>query len=161
MNPLLFKAHPLQWLTVDMLIHPSAHSLGEFAYLLLVYLALNAPWAAGLMWAGFAAAGTRVAYARAYLLGLPSLILSIPLVLTILSDVVAHAFSIGKRFILVFALFVALQMSGVLFGTLLKQPRTGRAIGMHAGLAVALLQFLLSLPYGLALLWLSAWLRIF
>ena len=152
MNPLLFKAHPLLYLTVDLVVNPSAHTLEDFSMLALVYLTVNLVWAGCLMIAVKRTAGFVPAYGVAYLLALPSLLFFLPLMLTLLSDVLAHAFRFDDRYILIFALFIAVQMVGAGYGGLIKYPRNDRPIGLKAGCVVSLTLLLFSLPFGLMLL---------
>jgi len=161
MNPLLYKAHPLLWLTVDLLDNPKAHTLGETAHLALIYLAINLVWAPWLRWGVRKAVGFSPSVPVAYALALPAQIVYLPSMLTLLGDVLAHEFHFAGRFILVFALLIASQMLGVLYAVSIRHPHTGRAIGMANGCTVSLFMWLLSLPVGLGLLWLDSVLKFF
>jgi hypothetical protein len=152
MNPLLYKAHPLLFLTVDLLANPAAHSLREAARLALVYLACNVVWAAWLWWGVKKSAGSAPSVLLAYALALPALLCYQAAMLTVLGDVLAHEFHFTDRFILVLCIFVASQMLGVLYAVAIRQPDGGAAIGLPGGLAVSLYMWLLSLPAGIALL---------
>ena len=157
MNPLLYKAHPLLFLSVDLLANPAAHSWREAVRLALVYLALNLFWAAGLWWRVKKSAGFAPAPAAAYALALPALLLYQGPMLTVLGDVLAHRFHFADRFILVVCVFVAAQMLAALYAVSLRPPGGG-GVGLPGGLALALYLWLLSLPTGLALLALeSVW----
>jgi hypothetical protein len=155
MNPLLYKAHPLLYLTVDLLTNPAAHTQREAGRLALVYLAMNVVWAAWLWWGVKKAAGFSPSILLSYSLALPALLCYQAAMLTILVDVLAHAFHFADRFILVFSLFVASQMLGLLYAVATRQPG-GDTIGLPGGLAIALYMWLLSLPAGIALLALDA-----
>jgi len=155
MNPLLYKAHPLLHITVDLLTNPSAHSLREAALPLLVYLAANFVWVPGVWWGANRAAGVAPSIALAYVLALPATVLYLGPMLTVLGDVLAHEFHFAERFILVFCLFVASQMLGVFYAVAIRKPGGG-AVGLPDGLAVALFLWLLSLPAGLVLLAMNA-----
>ncbi len=156
MNPLLYKAHPLLYITVDLLANPSAHSLREAALPTLIYLAVNLVWTPGLWWGVKKAVGVAPSIPLAYLLALPALIFYLGPMLTVLADVLAHEFHFADRFILVFCLFVAAQMLGVFYAVAIRNPGDGGAIGLPDGMAVALLLWLLSLPTGLVFLVLNA-----
>lgn len=160
MNPLLYKAHPLLYLTVDLLVHPAAHRVADFSTLVLIYLTVNLLWAPCLQFAIKKGAGFLLGYRRAYPLALPSLVLFTPLVLTLLGDILTHSFKFHDRYILILAILIAAQMLGALYGALVKRPANGRSIGLQAGLAVASTLLLLSLPFGLLLLGLNAWLEV-
>ena len=152
MNPLLYKAHPLLSLTVDLLANPAAHSLREATRLTLIYLALNLIWAAWLWWGVKKTTGFAPSIPLAYLLALPALLCYQAAMLTVLGDVIAHQFHFADRFILVFCLFVAAQMLGVLYAVLIRHPQQGTPLGLADGLGVSLFMWLLSLPVSLALL---------
>jgi hypothetical protein len=154
MNPLLYKAHPLLHLTVDLLANPAAHSLREAARPALVYLAVNLAFAPGLWW-GAKKAGGAPSLGLAYLLALPAALLYFAPMLTLLGDVLAHEFHFADRFILAFCVFVAIQMLGAFYAVALRRPGGG-PIGLRDGLAVSLLLWLASLPASLAGLWLNA-----
>jgi len=152
MNPLLYKAHPLLFLSVDLLINPAAHSQREAARLALVYLALNLVWAAWLWWGVKKTAGFAPSIVLAYALALPALLCYQAAMLTVLADVVAHEFHFADRFILVFCIFIAVQMLGVLYAAAIRRPQAGGPLGLADGFGLALFMWLLSLPAGLALL---------
>ncbi len=159
MNPLLYKAHPLLHLTVDMLTNPAAHSLGEASRLILFYLAVNIVWTPWLMWGLKKTAGFSPSFLLAYGLGLPALVFYLPTMLTMLSDVLAHEFHFADRFILVFCVFIASMMLSAFYAVAFRHPRTGRGIGLRDGLTISLFLWLGSLPTGLALLGLNAELK--
>jgi hypothetical protein len=160
MNPLLYKAHPLLYLTVDLLVHPAAHTLDDFSTLVLFYLTVNLIWTACLRGAVKAGTGFVVAYGRAYWMALPSLVCLIPLTLTLLADILIHSFKFADRYILIVAIMIAVQMLGAFYGALVKHPTNARPIGLQIGLMVASTLLLLSLPFGLLLLGLNAWLKV-
>jgi hypothetical protein len=160
MNPLLYKAHPLLFLTVDLFANPAAHSIGDWARLSAIYLALNLAWTPLLLLGAKKAVGFAPSLARAYGLALPALVFYLPLIVTLLSDVLAHEFRYVERFIPVFCVFVASQMLTVFYGSMLKYPRNGRPIGLGDGFAISLFLLLVSLPMGLVFLWLNGALKI-
>lgn len=158
MNPLLYKAHPLLYLTVDLLANPAAHALREVGRLALVYLAVTLVWVPWLRWGVNKAAGFAPSYPLAYVLALPAALFYLGPTLTLLGDVLAHEFHFSERFILVFCLFVATQMLGAFYAVAIRQP--GGGIGLSDGMAVSLLLWLLSLPTGLILLGLGTVLKL-
>jgi hypothetical protein len=155
MTPLLYKAHPLLFLTIDLAMHPLSHSWGEVAQLLLIYLSINMAWALWLILGVKKSTGVRLSYLHAYALALPALVFYLPLAITLTGDVLAHEFHYAERFIPVFCLFVASQMLAVYFGSMVKYPRNQRPAGLHEGLAISLFLLLGALPFSLALLWLD------
>ena len=161
MNPLLYNAHPLLWLTVDLIDNPKTHTLEEAAHLALVYLAINLVWAPWLWWGVRKVAGFSPSILLAYVLALPAQVVYLPVMLTLLGDVLAHGFRFADRFILVLCLLVASQMLGAFYAASIRHPHDGKAIGMVDGLAVSLFMWLFSLPAGLSLLWLDSVLKFF
>ncbi len=155
MNPLLYKADPLMLLMVDLLTNPTAHSLPEIAKALFIMLAVNLVWA-GWLWLGM---GKIADHAPplwlAYVLALPALWFYLPPMLNILSDVMAHEFRMGDRFILVFCVVVTTQMLGVIYALAMGKPRDGFALALQNGMAASLWMWLFSLPTGIGLLWLN------
>jgi hypothetical protein len=160
MNPLLYKAHPLLYLTVDLLADPAAHSLKDAAWLALIYLAVNLFLAPCLWWGSRKAVGFAPSYLLTYFLALAAVVCYLAPMLTLLSDVLAHEFRFADRFILVFCLFVAMQMLGALYAVAIRYPRNGRAIGLRDGFSLSILMWLMTLPLGLAFLGLNSVLRI-
>jgi hypothetical protein len=156
MNPLLYKAHPLLFLTVDLLANPAAHPWREAGRLALVYAGLNLVWTPWLWWGVKKAAGFAPSIPLAYALALPALLCYQAPMLTVLGDVLAHAFHFADRFILVFCVFVAVQMLGALYAVAIRRPDGGGPIGLADGMAVSLSMWLLSLPTSMALLGLDA-----
>jgi hypothetical protein len=161
MNPLLYNAHPLLWLTVDLIDNPKAHSLGEAGRLALTYLFVNLAWAPWL-WLGVRkSVGFSLNILWAYVFALPAQILYLPIMLTLLGDVLAHEFHFSNRFILVFCVLIASQMLAAFYAASIRNPFDGKAIGMIDGLNVSLFMWLLSLPVGTALLGLNSVVKIF
>lgn len=160
MNPLFYKAHPLLYLTVDLAAHPSSHTLGEAVRLLLIYLASSLFFSACLWWGTRKAAGFAPRLATVFLLALAASVCYLGPMLTLLGDVLVHGFRFAERFILVFCLFVAAQMLSGLYAVSVRDPRTGRAIGLADGFALSLLLWLMSIPFCLAFLGLNAELKI-
>ncbi|HYE36715.1 hypothetical protein [Methylocaldum sp.] len=160
MNPLLYKAHPLLYLSVDLLIHPSAHPVDDFSRLILIYLVINLLWMAAFRLAVRRTVGIRLTPLSAYGLALPSALFYAPLMLTVLNDVLAHAFRLEERYILIFVIAVAAQMLAALYAAVIRFDRTGQPIGVRAGIAISLFLLLSSIPFGFLLLGLNAALRI-
>jgi hypothetical protein len=153
MNPLLYKAHPLMYLTVDLLANPSAHTPREALKLALTYLAINLVGSVWLWQGTRKIAGFAPSYLLAYVLALPATLLYLSPMLTLLKDVTAHQFHFSERFILVFSVVAATQMLGVFYAVAIRHPREGAALGIQDGMAVSLWMWLSTLPVGLALLW--------
>jgi hypothetical protein len=155
MNPLLYKAHPLLYLTVDLLVNPAAHSSRELGRVVLAYLAANLVFAPTLCWGARKAVGAAPSLILAYVLTLPAVLMYFAPMMTLLGDVIAQTFQLADRFILVFCVIVASQMLSVFYALILRQP-TGEPLGLSDGMALSLLLWLVSLPVGLAGLWLNA-----
>jgi hypothetical protein len=161
MNPFLFKAHPLLYRSVELLIHPFDHTLDDFTRLVLIFLIINLLWAAGLPWAVRRAAAIRVSLLQGYFLALPATVLYAPLVVTVLSDVVTRTFEMQNRFLLVFSILVVSQMLAGFYAFFLRQGRRAEPVGLVAGVTVSLFLLLVSLPACGVLLGLDRVLRIF
>ncbi len=147
-------------LTIDIVANPMAHSREEIIKLAMIYLAINFVWALWL-WFGIRKVADFVPSALVtYALSLPSTLLYLLPMLTILNDVTAHEFSFSHRFILVFYVVLASQMLGVFYAIAIRYPRNGLALGLQDGIAVSLWMWLLSLPLGTGFLWLNAQLKI-
>ncbi len=161
MNPLLFKAHPLlmQWL--DVLLNPGAQHPGGLLRLLAILLCANLLWAAGLPWLLRKTEGLALTPLKAYLAALPATFLYSPLMLTLLQDVIGHAFTFSNRWFLLFALLVASQFLTALYAYTLRHERSGAAIGLESGLTVALFLLLAAIPASLILMGLDALLPFF
>ena len=152
MNPLLFKAHPLLYRSVDLLIRPSAYTVDDFSRLILIYLIIALLWTAALR----RLLGISLPLLRTYGLSLPAAVAYAPLMLTVSSDILAHAFRLEERYILLFTIAVAAQMLGALYGACFRFDRTGRPIGVRAGLAVSLFLLVASIPFSFLLLGVNA-----
>lgn len=145
MNPLLYKAHPLQYRLVDLFIEPSAYAPADVLRLALIVLGINLLWAAVLWVAVPWVAEARVSWSRAYRLAVPACVVYAPLMLTVLSDVFAHAFQLRDRYILIFTLIVAGHMLAGFYGITVRDG-SGTPVGMRAGMALSLVLFLASVP---------------
>lgn len=150
MNPFLFKAHPLLRLTVESLAGEGG--LWQALVLLLFYLIANVVWATALALVVREMVHIRPRPLNLYWMSLPALVGYVPVLLTLLRDVLDHTFRFADRFILLFALVTVASMLGALYGFLFRHPRSHQSIGLIAGFAVALAMLLISLPLGLALL---------
>jgi hypothetical protein len=152
MNPLLYKAHPLLYITLDWMTNPAIYPLPVLAWLASIYLAFALVGMVGLWWGVNKTAGFAPAWVAAYALALPASLFYLGPMLTILNDVVTHNFHFADRFILVFSVFIVVQMLGALYAVTIRNSRTGEILGLVDGLTVALLLWLLSLPVAGALL---------
>jgi hypothetical protein len=154
MNPLLFKAHPLLRLSVELLTDPAAHGLGAYAKLISIYALVTVGWAGCLVGMAGRMAGLRLSWWRAYLLSAPAL-LYIPAMITVLDDVVKQEFRLADRVILLVTLAVLAQMLAAWFGLAVRY-RSGEPLGLSQGLAIALALLLLAIPCCLLLLGLDS-----
>lgn len=159
LNPLLYKAHPLLFRAVDLLLHPGAYSGVEIVGLAAIFLGINQLWAVAMWQASQSLTEVRLSLRASYGLALPACVLYAPLLMTVLGDVLDHNFRLEDRVILVFAILVGSQMLGVLYGLTLRNPHGG-PIGIRTGLAISLLLLLTSLPFGLVLIWLNSMFRL-
>lgn len=153
MNPLLFKAHPLQYRMVDLVLNPRSYALADVGEVVLILLVVAPLWAAIVLPSAWKVGGTRVTWLRAYGLALPSTVIYLPLLLTALGDVINHAFHLQERWLLLLSIFVASQLLAAFYGFALRAPRTGKPIGLQQGLALSLILLLGSVPLTLALLY--------
>jgi hypothetical protein len=160
MNPLLYKAHPLLYRSVDLLLHPASHSLFDLVRLLSLYLILNLPWVLGLRWVIRKVTGLRLSWLQAFALALLSIPFYLPIMLTLLSDVASHSFHFRERYILLFTIGVVVVMFAGIYGALIRDARSDW-IGLSAGFSIALVLLLLSMFYGLLLLGLDARVNVF
>lgn len=160
MNPLLFKAHPLQALTISLLIDPGAHGWSDYATVILVYLVLNLGWSEIFRLSLRHIVGFTPSRHQAYVRALPSLLCLLPVLLTVLRDVIHHDFRLADRALLLFILFVAVQMLTVYHAAVIARHLRVREMEFSSGLALSLGLLLLAIPYGLATLGLNAWLKI-
>lgn len=160
MNPFLYKAHPLMDATIRLLTDSGAFGFQDAAALLLTYLVLNLPLAALLAYRLRQSVQLRVRLHAAYLLALPATLLDLPIALTLVDDVMHHAFRLEDRFLFLFAASVATALIAALLGAMPKN-RDAEPIGPETGLAVSLTLLLGCIPYALALLGLDAWFGIF
>ena len=149
MNPLHFKAHPLLARWIDLVVEPSAHHAGDLLSLLLILLASNLLWASALPWLLRRMEGLDLTPLKAYLLALPATFLYAPLMLTLLQDVIGHAFEWRHRWFLLFALLVASQLLTALYAFGIRHERSGVAIGLESGLGVSLFLLLAAIPASL------------
>lgn len=154
MNPLLFKAHPLLRVSVELLTDPASHGIGTYARLLSIYALVNVIGAGCLVGMARRAAGLRLPWLRAYSLAAPAL-LYIPAMITVLSDVVKQEFRLTDRILLVVVVVVLTQMLAAWFGLAVRY-RNGEALGLSLGLAIALTLLLAAIPCCLVLLGLDS-----
>ena len=152
MNPLHFKAHPLLARWIDLIVEPSAHHASDILSLLVILLASNLLWASVLPWLLRKMEGLELSPLKAYLMALPASFLYAPLILTLLQDVIGHAFTLKNRWFLLFALLVASQLLTAFYAFGLRHARSGVAIGLESGLAVSLFLLLISIPASLLMI---------
>jgi len=93
---------------------------------------------------------------KAYFFALPATGLYLPLMLTLLQDVVGHHFELGSRRFLLFALLVVSQFLTALYAFTLRHERSGLPIGLESGLTVSLFLLLASIPASLIMLGINA-----
>lgn len=151
MNPLLFKAHPLMVLAVDLVRNPGAHSWFDYARLAAIMLCGVGVWASALVWAVNRAADFRVRYYSAFLFAVPAVLLYLLPVITVISDVLDHKFHWRDRFLLVFLIVAASQMLGTLYAYGIRHPRYERPIGLQIGVEVAIVLLLVAMLSALVL----------
>lgn len=160
MNPLLFKAHPLLQQTLEVLAGTQPLTTKIVLGLPATYLVLTLPLAALLAFRLRRALHIKAPFGAAYLLALPATLLFVPIALTLLGDIAAHAFRMEDRAIFLFALFVATILLAAMLGALVHY-RNGASIGSEEGLILALTLLLACIPYGTLLLVLDRWLGLF
>lgn len=152
MNPFTYKAHPalLEW--VGLMTHSSPHPGQDLRHILLL-LALTSPvFGLALRNVARKADDLSMSLLKAVSLAIPSAALYMPLMLTLLNDVVHHAFVFGERWFLLFALVVASQMLAAFYAFLIHSPRERGPVGLESGLGISLYLLLASIPTGLAIL---------
>lgn len=146
MNPLTFNAHRLLTRWIELLMEPSAHGLQDASQLLGILLLSNFLWAVGLTWIVRKTEALQLTPLKAYILALPATFLYSPLMLTLLSDVVAHAFALKNRSFLLFAIIAASQMLTAFYAFVLRYKPSNVPIGLESGLAISLFLLLASIP---------------
>jgi len=156
MNPLTYKVHPLLTRWVDLLHEPSAHHPSDVLYLLSILFAGNILLTAGLPWMLRKAENLELPAIKAYFFALPATWLYLPLMLTLLQDVVGHHFELGSRWFFLFALLVVSQFLTALYAFTLRHERSGLPIGLESGLSVSLFLLLASIPASLIMLGINA-----
>lgn len=156
MNPLTFKAHPLltQWL--EWLLTPSNHSVGFALHLALILLGSNLLWAAGLPLMLRKLENLRLSPIKTYWMALPATFIYEPLMLTLMEDVIHHAFLFSERWFLLLALLIGSQFLTAFYAFALRHPRSDVPIGIDSGLAVSMLLLLASMPAALILIGIHA-----
>jgi hypothetical protein len=159
MNAFQFKAHPFLFRWVELFVNPGSQSAGDMAELLAIAALSTLAAALALVWFVRRYERLRLAFGRALWLALPAMLIYLPLVVTVSSDVLAHAFRFQDRFIVVFAIFVTSQTFAAFYAFALRYPGNGVPVGLRAGLAVSLFLLLLTLPMALLLLAADDWLQ--
>jgi hypothetical protein len=152
MNPLSYKAHPLLARWVDLITEPSAHHANDLLALLVILFATNLLWASALPWLLGKIEGLTLSPLKAYYMALPATFLYAPLMLTLLRDIIGHAFEWRHRWLLILMLIVASQLLTAFYAFGLRHPRSGVAIGLESGLGVALFLLLASIPASLIMI---------
>lgn len=161
MNPFLYKAHPLQYRLLNLLLDPGASSVEDALEPIAMMLALGLLWAPALVWAVGKADRLRLSLFRGYCLALPACLLYTPLMLTVVGDVAVHGFRFADRFFVVFALFVLSQMLAGFYAFALRHRPSGHPVGLLAGETVSLFLLLYSLPVASGLMGVNAVIKIF
>ena len=152
MNPLTYKSHPLLARWVDLLLDPTSHHLNDVLHLLSILFVGNLLLTAGLPWLLRKAESLELPAIKAYLFALPATWLYLPLMLTLLQDVIRHGFELQHRWFFLFALLVVSQLLTALYAFALRHERSGSPIGLESGLAVSLFLLLVSIPASLIML---------
>lgn len=156
MNPLLYKAHPLLYRTVDLFIEPGAYTAPEIAALLLVYLSLNVIWCEIFRRLWKQSTGLVPTRHLAYRIALPSLVGYLPIMLTVTNDILHHQFRFADRALLVFVLFVVVQMLTVFHAVCMALRRAFLVSDLQAGFTLSLALLLSALPFSLAVMGLES-----
>lgn len=161
MNPFTYKAHPvlLEWIG---LITQSSPNPGHDLRQALLLLLFTAPiYGLALRHITRKADEISLSMVKAVGLAIPSAVLYTPLILTLLNDVVHHAFVFAERWFLLFALVVANQTLAAFYAFLIHSPKERGPVGLESGLGFSLFMLLTSIPLGLALLGIDAVIHIF
>lgn len=161
MNPFIYKAHPalLEW--VGLITQTSAHPGQDLRHILLL-LAMTTPiFALALRHLSLKSDEISIPVFKSLGLALPASVLYTPLILTLLNDVVHHAFVFGERWFLLFTLVVVSQMLAAFYAFLVHSPRERGPVGLESGLGFSLFMLLTSIPIGLATLGIDALIHIF
>lgn len=146
MNPLTYYAHRLLTRWIDLFLDPSLHRWHNAVYLVGILLCSNLLWTMGLPWLLRKTENLEVTPLKAYMLALPATFLYAPLMLTLLSDVFAHAFELRNRWILLFGIIAASQMLTALYAFVVRHQPSAVPIGIESGLAASLFLLLVSIP---------------
>jgi hypothetical protein len=125
-------------------------------YLLSILLAGNILLAAGLPWLLRKAENLSLSPITAYLFALPATWLYLPLMLTLMQDVIGHTFEFHHRGFLLFAIFVVSQLLTALYAFAIRYESRGAPIGLESGLAVSLFLLLVSIPASLVMIGVNA-----
>ncbi|MFO1419186.1 MAG: hypothetical protein U1E83_11015 [Methylotetracoccus sp.] len=160
MNPFLFKSHPMLLAAIGLLTGSGRYGAADAAILLLVIAAITVPFAECVVLVAKRAAGIAVRFRVAWVLAFPAAVVYMPIVLTVLNDIVGHTFAWQDRYIFLFALAVAVIMLAALYGVVVHY-RGGQPVGSEIGLTLALALLLAAIPCGLIVLALDGWLGFF
>jgi hypothetical protein len=146
MNPLTYNSHRLLTRWIDLLLDPSLARWHDALHLVGILLGTNLLWTIGLPWLLRKIESLELTPLKAYMLALPATFLYAPLMLTLLSDVFAHAFELKNRWFLLFAIITASQMLTAFYAFVLRHKASDVPIGIESGLAVSLFLLLVSIP---------------
>lgn len=156
MNPFTYKAHPalIEWIG---LITQTSPNPGQDLRHVLLLLALTTPiFALALRQVSRKSDGLSISTLKSIGLALPAAVLYTPLMLTLLNDVVHHAFVFAERWFLLFALVVVSQTLAAFYAFFIHSPRERGPVGLESGLGISLYLLLSAIPIGLALLGIDA-----
>jgi drug/metabolite transporter (DMT)-like permease len=92
-------------------------------------------------------------------LAFPATLVYTPIALTLLDDVLNHAFRLQDRYLLLFALGVAAVMLAAFYGVVVRFR--GRPVGAEIGLTLAMALLLAAVPCSMLLLGLENWVSAF
>jgi hypothetical protein len=161
MNPFTYKAHPvlLEW--IDLITQSSTNPGHDLRQVLLLLLLTTPLFGLALRHIARKADEISLPWLQAFGLAMPSALLYTPLILTLLNDVVHHAFVFSERWFLLFALVVANQTLAAFYAFLIHSPKERGPVGLESGLGISLFLLLTSMPIGLAVLGIDALIHIF
>lgn len=152
MNPFLFRSHPLLHRAIELIADPSAHGISDWLWLVAIFGLLGLAWLPAFRYLAARMVRAKLDWWPAFWLGLPSVVLYFPLMLTLVGDVVRHSFRFEERWIFIFALAVAVFLLAGCYGQAIRPFRAQVPAGLEVGLGLALALVLVSIPYTLLLL---------
>lgn len=156
MNPLAFKAHPILLYLTEWITQPLAPEPHQALLTAAILILGSFPYAAGIAYFTQKGESFKIAPLPALLLALPASFLYTPLLLTLLQDVVHHAFLIEDRWFLLFSILVAHQILTALYAFGIKNPESHCPIGLDSGLGLSSLLLLIAMGLSLGILGIEA-----